>query len=87
MTRIPHGTGIAIQPHRVIFAAARLARLEVESILNTLVVIPTLVLAAGCASGNSHVGSHFDCRAPGGTCAPMTVIDARAVAGIGRAHV
>ena len=48
-----------------------------------LAVIPLLVLVAGCASGNSHVGSHFDCRAPGGTCAPMSVIDARAVAGLG----
>lgn len=47
-----------------------------------LAVIPLLVLIAGCASGNSHVGSHFDCRAPGGTCAPMSVIDARAVAGL-----
>ncbi len=94
MTRsLPLGTlaGSVAPTRRVVPAAARTGFGRAiatgrEGVLRHLVVMPMFVLVAGCASGNSHVGSHFDCRAPGGTCAPMSVIDARAVAGLGHAQ-
>lgn len=38
---------------------------------------------AGCLTSGTNMHGNFDCRAPGGTCAPMTRIDAAAVAGLG----
>ena len=33
---------------------------------------------AGCLTSGTNMHGNFDCRAPGGTCAPMTRIDAAA---------
>jgi conjugal transfer pilus assembly protein TraV len=47
-----------------------------------LVLLPLLGLAACATGGNIH--GDFDCKAPGGTCAPMGSIDASALASMGR---
>jgi len=38
---------------------------------------------AGCMTAGTNMHGDFACRAPGGTCAPMSTIDARAVATMG----
>lgn len=41
--------------------------------------IATLPLLAGCSTLGGNVGGEFACRAPEGTCAPTTAIDAAAI--------
>lgn len=49
--------------------------------LRLLVLLVPLPLAACLSAGNTE--GDFACKAPGGTCAPMTLIDGQAVAGLG----
>jgi len=37
-----------------------------------------ILVLSGCASLGGNISGSFDCRAPGGTCAPTAVIDAEA---------
>ena len=43
----------------------------------------SLVLLAGCMTLGGHVRGDFACRAPGGTCAPTSIIDGRATIDLG----
>lgn len=43
--------------------------------------VAILLLLAGCSTGN--IKGDFQCAAPGGTCAPMSSIDAAAISSIG----
>jgi conjugal transfer pilus assembly protein TraV len=47
-------------------------------ILRTMVLAAPLLLASGCASLGGNVKGSFACRAPEGTCAPTSAIDAGA---------
>ena len=55
-------------------------------ILRAAVLAAPLVLASGCTSFGSNVNGSFACRAPDGTCAPTSMIDAGAT-GIDRTDV
>lgn len=44
-----------------------------------LTCLATLPLLAGCSTLGGNVGGDFACRAPEGTCAPTTAIDAAAI--------
>ena len=55
-------------------------------ILRALLLAAPLVMASGCTSLGSNVKGSFACRAPDGTCAPTSTIDAGAT-GIDRAEV
>ncbi len=46
------------------------------SILRAVVLAAPLLLASGCASLGGNVKGSFACRAPQGTCAPTSTIDA-----------
>ena len=48
------------------------------SILRAVVLAAPLLLASGCASLGGNVKGSFACRAPEGTCAPTSAIDAGA---------
>ncbi|QYE37186.1 hypothetical protein KZX46_21340 (plasmid) [Polymorphobacter sp. PAMC 29334] len=48
-----------------------------------LALLGSLVPLAGCMTSGTNMHGDFSCRAPNGTCAPMTSIDAKAVAGLG----
>ena len=48
------------------------------SILRAVVLAAPLLLASGCASLGGNVKGSFACRAPQGTCAPTSTIDAGA---------
>ena len=48
-----------------------------------LVLIGAALPLAGCMTTGTNMHNDFTCRAPNGTCAPMSTIDARAVAGLG----
>ena len=54
-------------------------------ILRAMVLAAPLLLASGCASLGGNVKGSFACRAPEGTCAPTSAIDAGAT-GIGGAR-
>lgn len=41
--------------------------------------LAALLASTGCATLGGNVSGDFACRAPGGTCSPMSTIDARAV--------
>src|SRR3546814_13468031 len=47
-------------------------------ILRAMVLAAPLLLASGCASLGGNVKGSFACRAPEGTCAPTSAIDAGA---------
>src|SRR3546814_9828287 len=47
-------------------------------ILRAMVLAAPLLLASGCASLGGNVKGSFACRAPDGTCAPTSAIDAGA---------
>ena len=47
-------------------------------ILRALLLAAPLVMASGCTSLGSNVKGSFACRAPDGTCAPTSAIDAGA---------
>ena len=47
------------------------------------VVLVALVGTSGCMTKLTHMHGDFACRAPNGTCAPMSVIDNAAIAGMG----
>lgn len=49
---------------------------------STLATAPLLLSLSACLTGGNVKGD-FQCQAPGGTCAPMSSIDASAVASIG----
>lgn len=49
------------------------------------VVIAALLGSAGCTTLGGNVSGDFACRAPGGSCSPMSAIDARAVESVLRA--
>ena len=55
-------------------------------ILRALLLAAPLVMASGCTSLGSNVKGSFACRAPDGTCAPTSTIDAGAT-GIDRAEM
>ena len=48
-----------------------------------LALLGSLVPLAGCMTTGTNMHNDFACRAPNGTCAPMSVIDGKAVAGMG----
>ena len=48
-----------------------------------LALLGSLVPLAGCMTTGTNMHNDFACRAPNGTCAPMSTIDAKAVAGMG----
>ena len=48
-----------------------------------LALISAALPLAGCMTSGTNMHGDFACRAPNGTCAPMSVIDAKAVAGLG----
>ena len=48
-----------------------------------LIAPGALVLLAGCMTLGGHVRGDFTCRAPGGTCAPTSIIDGRATSDLG----
>ena len=48
-----------------------------------LALLGSLVPLAGCMTSGTNMHGDFQCRAPNGTCAPMSSIDAKAVAGMG----
>ncbi len=54
--------------------------------MNRSILAPSLIVLAlslsGCVTGGNIKGD-FQCSAPGGTCAPMSTIDAAAISGIG----
>jgi conjugal transfer pilus assembly protein TraV len=41
--------------------------------------LATVIASTGCATLGGNVSGDFACRAPGGSCSPMSAIDARAV--------
>jgi len=47
-------------------------------ILRTTALAAALLLASGCTSFGTNVNGNFACRAPDGTCAPTSMIDAGA---------
>ena len=47
-------------------------------ILHSMALAAPLLLASGCASLGGNVKGSFACRAPEGTCAPTSAIDAGA---------
>lgn len=53
--------------------------------LARLALIGAALPLAGCMTSGTNMHNDFSCRAPNGTCAPMSAIDARAVAGLGAA--
>lgn len=52
-----------------------------RSILLAAIAAPFVL--AGCTTMGGNVKGDFACKAPGGTCAPMSTIDGGAVAGLG----
>ena len=54
--------------------------------MNRSILAPSLLALSlsltGCVTGGNIKGD-FQCSAPGGTCAPMSTIDAAAISGIG----
>ncbi|MGI4880956.1 MAG: hypothetical protein ACRYG4_26135, partial [Janthinobacterium lividum] len=48
-----------------------------------LLLLGSFVPLAGCMTSGTNMHGDFACRAPNGTCAPMSSIDAKAVAGMG----
>ncbi|UAJ12383.1 hypothetical protein [Polymorphobacter megasporae] len=48
-----------------------------------LALIGSALPLAGCMTSGTNMHGDFACRAPNGTCAPMSSIDAKAVAGMG----
>lgn len=48
-----------------------------------LALIGSALPLAGCMTTGTNMHGDFACRAPNGTCAPMSSIDAKAVAGMG----
>lgn len=48
-----------------------------------LALLASFVPLAGCMTSGTNMHGDFACRAPNGTCAPMSVIDGKAVAGMG----
>ena len=51
--------------------------------LARLVLVGAALPLAGCMTTGTNMHNDFACRAPNGTCAPMSAIDAKAVAGLG----
>lgn len=48
-----------------------------------IALIGSAMSLAGCMTSGTNMHGDFACRAPTGTCAPMSSIDAKAVAGLG----
>ena len=46
-------------------------------------MVLALLATSGCMTHGTHLHGDFACRAPNGTCAPMSVIDNAAVVGMG----
>lgn len=55
----------------------------VRGLLKVTLVTTAILPVAGCMTSGTNLHGDFACRAPGGTCAPMSTIDARAIAGLG----
>lgn len=53
--------------------------------LSLLAAVLVMALTSGCSAVQSNVRGGFACSAPGGTCAPSTVIDDAALSAIPRA--
>ena len=51
--------------------------------LKLILIGGALLPLAGCMTAGTNMHGDFACRAPNGTCAPMSTIDARAVASMG----
>ena len=54
-----------------------------RALLKFLAATTVMVPLAGCMTSGTNMHGDFACRAPNGTCAPMSTIDAKAVAGMG----
>ena len=48
-----------------------------------VVLVGAALPLAGCMTTGTNMHNDFQCRAPNGTCAPLSAIDAKAVAGLG----
>ena len=48
-----------------------------------ILLLSAILPLAGCMTSGTNLHGDFTCRAPNGTCAPMSAIDAKAVADIG----
>ncbi|WP_454887620.1 hypothetical protein [Sphingomonas oryzagri] len=48
-----------------------------------LAILGALLASSGCATFGGHVKGSFACKAPQGTCEPMSSIDARAIGSLG----
>ena len=56
---------------------------SIHRLARCLIAPGALVLLAGCMTLGGHVRGDFACRAPGGTCAPTSLIDGRATSDLG----
>ena len=54
-----------------------------RSLFSLALFVTATMPFAGCMTSGTNIHGDFTCRAPNGTCAPMSVIDDKAVAGIG----
>jgi conjugal transfer pilus assembly protein TraV len=55
-----------------------------QRFIQATLVCAALIAASGCATLGGNVNGSFACRAPDGTCAPTSAIDAIATAGAGQ---
>lgn len=57
----------------------RLVAARLGSLGRSGIALGVLLASSACTTLGGNVSGDFSCRAPGGTCAPMSAIDARAV--------
>lgn len=48
------------------------------AVFRDFIITTTALALSGCASLGTNISGSFDCKAPGGSCAPTAVIDAQA---------